>query len=187
MNKLDRIDEYGVKEVPDIYFCNGNGDVLYYSRTVKRVDLYPSTNGTWRGYIETALGNLEDWYKIAYDKDVQLIYFRTFQRNKSTGEDEPLCFVISFDEIVPQSFGFKADSDPFCFPIVFIFKPNKLIFVKDKDCPKCEVSFRQYGPGIYMEEKIIRFVQPERSYKQIKTDLTKERLEELKNACKKSD
>jgi hypothetical protein len=38
-----------------------------------------------------------------------------------------------------------------------------------------------------MEEKIIRFVQPERSYKQIKTDLTKERLEELKNACKKSD
>jgi hypothetical protein len=59
--------------------------------------------------------------------------------------------------------------------------------VKDKDCPNCEVSFRQYGPGIYMEEKIIRFVQPERSYKQIKTDLTKERLEELKNACKKSD
>jgi hypothetical protein len=67
MNRLDRIDEYGVKEVPDIYFCNGNGDVLYYSRTVKRVDLYPSTNGTWlvvNDKIDIINNKYEDYIKI---------------------------------------------------------------------------------------------------------------------------
>lgn len=136
MNKTNRTNQYCVKEVPDLYVCNENGNILYYSNTLERVDLYPTVDGFWRGFIETTFGNLEDWYSLPYNKEANLFYFRTFKRNTNTGEDEPLCFVISIEKIIPQGFYFKADGGLFSFPVVFSFKPEKLLFIKDEDCPK---------------------------------------------------
>ena len=175
MNKTNRINQYGVKEVPDLYVCNENGDILYYSNTLIRVDLYPTTTGSWRGFMETTIGNLEDWYSLPYNTEANLFYFRTFKRNTNTGEDEPLCFVIPVEEKIPQGFYFKADSGPFPFPVVFLFKPEKLLFIKDEDCPKKEIDIT--GSNI--------FIPPEKNYKQIKADLVRKRLMELKQAAKR--
>lgn len=166
MNKTNRTNQYGVKEVPDLYVCNENGDVLYYSDTLIRVDLYPTTNGPWRGFMETPIGNLEDWYSLPYDTEAKFFYFRTFKRNKDTGEDEPLCFVIPVEEVVPQGFYFKADGGPFTFPVVFIFKHEKLLFIRDEDCPKKEAKNF--------------IIPPEKNYKQVKAELVRKTLMELK-------
>ena len=48
MNRIDRINEYGVKEVPDIFICDEFGDILYYSKALKKVDFIPEGKNKWR-------------------------------------------------------------------------------------------------------------------------------------------
>lgn len=179
MNKANKINLYGVKEVPDLYVCNKNGDVLYYSETLTRVDLYPTTDGSWRCFIETPIGNLEDWYNLPYDKQANLFYFRTFKRNKNTGEDESLCFVISPEKIIPQGFYFKAGEGPFRFPVVFTFKPERLIFIENEDCPKKQIDLIE-------KTTKFKFAPPKKNYKQIKIELVQKTVMELKEKSKRN-
>lgn len=188
MNRIDRINEYGVKEVPDIFICNEFGDILYYSRTLKKVNFLPERKNKWRCEIKGAIGNIEDWYNIPLDSTIHTIYFRTFKRNKNTGEDEPLCFVITPDEIVPQGFSLAANSEPFDFPIVFTFNPYNLLWVDDIDCPAYEAIFDEEKDNLQTYE--VNFIKPKRNWNQIKQDIVKERLIALKrrtNADKESD
>lgn len=177
MNRFDRKDEYGVKEVPDIFICNEDGNILYYSRTLKRVDFTPLYGKKWRCSVIGALGNFEDWYNIPYDNNVKTFYFRTFKRNKNTGKDEPLCFVIAPSEILPQPFSFAADGDPFNFPIIFDFNSDDLVWVDDENCPNYEISFK--NESSLTPSKII-FLKPEKTFKDVKIDRCKKRLEEMR-------
>lgn len=178
MTKTDRLSEYGVKEVPDVFICDENGEILYYSRVLKRVDFIPLyEKKNWKCSITGALGDLEDWYHIPYDEEIKTFYFRTFKRNRNTGEDEPLCFAISPSEILAQPFSLASDGDPFTFPVIFYFYPHNLIWVDDENCPNYEISFE--------EEKLqssskITFLKPKKTFKEIKIDNCKERLKEMR-------
>lgn len=173
MNSISFKEEYGVKEVPDVFICNANGDILYYSKTLKRVDFTPLYGEKWRCSIVGVLGNLEDWYNIPYDSNVKTFYFRTFKRNKNTGKDEPLCFAVAPLEILPQAFSFATDGDPFSFPIVFNFSFNDLIWLNDESCPK-EIHLKD--ENFLMSSKVV-FLKPEKTFKDVKIDKYKERLE----------
>ena len=177
MNRLDRKTEYGVKEVPDIFICDENGNILYYSRTLKRVDFIPLYGKKWECSIIGALGNLEDWYNIPYNSNIKAFYFRTFKRNKNTGKDEPLCFAIAPIEILPQLFSFAAGGEPFDFPIVFNFNSDDLIWLDDENCPSYEISFKNENSPAPSK---ITFLKPEKTFKEVKIDKYRERLKKMR-------
>lgn len=181
MNRIDRENEYGIKEVPDVFICDENGEILYYSRTLKRVDFTPLTpmygKEKWQCSIIGALGNLEDWYHIPYDERIKTFYFRTFKRNRDTGEDEPLCFAISPSEILIQPFSLVAEGDPFTFPITFYFHSHNLIWVNSENCPNYEISYEGQESQTFTK---ITFLKPKKTFSEIKVNNCKERLREIR-------
>lgn len=179
MNRADRINEYGVKEVPNLFICDKEGNVLYYSRWLKKAEFSPIFDQRlWECNIVGAIGNLEDWYNIPYDEAVDTFYFRTFKRNRNTGEDEPLCFAITPEKIIPQGFNFAADGEPFNFPIVIRFRPHKLIWISDNDCPNYEVCFKENENENSVSHIILS--KPKRTFKEVQVNNCKKRLDALR-------
>ena len=118
---------YAIKEVPDIFYCNENGEVLFMSRTAKSVEFQSTVDDNnikcWSVTINDMLGDLETWFDIQ-DKInhniIKEIYFRTYARNMS-GEDIPYCFKICPIEIKNIKQGLAADGEIFNYVIKFLF------------------------------------------------------------------
>lgn len=130
-------DEYGIKTIPDIYYCDEEGKVLYYSDclTSCEFEIACSEKGLWKLTVIEPRGNIETWLSIQRDitsKTIKQIFLRSTQRALSNGHDEPLCLCILPKNIGEIKQGFKPD-EPFIFPISFYFSVIRQ--VSDSNCP----------------------------------------------------
>lgn len=174
MYSKDMLDAYGYKEVPDIYLCDENGEILYFTDATKTMILSQSNNKNWRGRFSAAIGNLENWLKISADSDIKTIYFRTYKRSKDTGEDVPYGILINEPIFHDFSLIFRPDIDPFDFPIKFDFKIDNLRVVEGDDCPEVIKTWNEHG------ELNISYIKPKRTFGDIRKEETIKKVQELK-------
>lgn len=175
MNNKKFENSYGIKEVPDVFICDEDGKILYYSVATKKMKLSQQANSClWEGECEIAIGNLELWFNLTHDPKVKSIYFRTWKRDRETGED--VAFAIAINEPIFHDFEIclKPDEDPFTFPIKFSFAIGKLEIVPDEDAPNVVTTIDE-------KANITRtFIDPAHTLKELKAIKVKERLKELK-------
>lgn len=175
MNNKDFKDSYGIKEVPDIFICDEEGEILYYSTVTKKMKLSQQANSClWEGECEIAIGNLETWFNICHDSRVKDIYFRTWKRSKETGEDVPFAIAISGIKFHDFEICLKPDADPFTFPIKFAFAIGNLRIVTDENAPNVITSVDKNG------NTIKTFINPAQSLKQLKIKEIKEKINNMK-------
>ena len=179
MYSKDMLDAYGYKEVPDIYLCDENGKILYFTDVTKSTILKQINGNNWKGRFSAAIGNLENWFKISADSNIKTIYFRTYKRSKNTGEDIPYGILINEPNFHSFNLIFMPDMDPFDFPIQFDFKINNLRIVKGDDCPKVIKSYSESG------KLNIDYTKPERTFNDIKKEEITKKIKELKERKKR--
>lgn len=175
MYSKDMLDAYGYKEVPDIYLCDENGNILYFTDVTKTMVLSQMGNKNWRGYFSAAIGNLENWFKISADSNIKTIYFRTYKRSKDTGEDIPYGILINEPNFHSFHLMFRPDADPFDFMIKFDFKMDNLRIVEGDDCPEVIKTWNEHG------ELNISYIKPKRIFSDIKKEEVIKKIQELKD------
>lgn len=175
------LDAYGYKEVPDIYLCDENGRILYFTDVAKSMILTQINNNNWKGRFSAAIGNLENWFKISADHNIKTIYFRTHKRSKDTGEDISYGILINEPKFHSFNLMFKPDMDPFNFPIQFDFKLNDLRIVKGDDCPEIIKSWNENG------KLNISYITPKRTFNDIKKKEVTQKIKELKEKTNKEE
>jgi hypothetical protein len=82
-----------------------------------------------------ACGNLETWFEISHNQNIESIYFRTHKRSFMTGIDEPCIIAIEYPKFHNFKFCLEAEEYLFNFPITFAFAIGDMRFVKDEDAP----------------------------------------------------
>lgn len=108
-----------------------------------------------------ACGNLETWFEISHNQNVETVYFRTYKRSFITGMDEPCIIAIEYPEFHNFKFCLKADGYPFDFPITFTFAIGNMRFVKDEDAPDVIKTTNTNG------DIVVTFIDPAHSMKQL--------------------
>ena len=175
MNNKKFENSYGIKEVPDVFICDEDGKILYYSVVTKKMKLSQQANSClWEGQCEIGVGNLELWFNLTHDPKVKSIYFRTWKRDRETGED--VAFAIAINEPTFHDFEIclKPDGDPFTFPIKFSFAIGKLEIVSDEDAPNVITTIDEKA------NTTRTLIDPAHSLKELKAIKIKEHLKELK-------
>ena len=132
--------EYGAKEVPDLYFCNENGKVLYLDRFLHYFIVSRHTNKEGiKGWLITFSGNIgsfQDYYDLCelIDSEKIILYARGLKRNRETGEDEPLCLEIRGSIIEKAEHHFSAGGEPINFGMS-CFTYLTINEIDDWNCP----------------------------------------------------
>ena len=136
MNSIDKLESFGIKEVPDVYFCDEEGNILYFTQLVKHIKFSQikrkAYGAEWKCRFTCPLGNLENWFKIPTDINIKTIYFRTVKRSAKTGEDIPFAVAINNPQFSDFEFELGADLDNFNFPISFHFTIAQLAIINDE-------------------------------------------------------
>lgn len=128
-------DNFGVKEVPDLFFINKEDNTLVYSAdTLKKFKAEYIDYGKWTIKFKT-LGFCESFYQLweNYDRHYD-IYCRTFKRRFKDGKDYELCFKFNNAILDKSQINLGVDDDPCDFPT--IFSSDNIEIIDDKDCPK---------------------------------------------------
>lgn len=180
MNRNNITELYGIRNLPEVYFCDENGNIIYYVEYTKIVKLKQKDKTKWIGKITAPIGNLESWFKIFNDASIKTIYLRGDERSCETGKDVFYAIAINEPEFKNNCFLLKPDGY-FGFEILFEFKINNLEIVEDINSPKIIKTFHDNG-------KInIDYIKPEKTFDEIKTNKIKNRLKELKDSYNKKN
>lgn len=171
MNAKNFVDSYGIKEIPNIFLCDRNGKVLYYTDKVIETKFIQQDNSDlWEAECTIACGNPETWFEISHNQNIESIYFRTHKRSFITGIDEPFIIAIEYPKFHNFKFCLEAEEYPFNFPITFTFAIGNMRFVKDEDAPDIIKTINTNG------DITINFIDPAHSMRQ----LTLQEMKEMK-------
>lgn len=130
---------YAFKNIPDVFYCNENGEVLYFSKTAKSVEFTYNKNfsNRWTLTVTDTVGNEIDFFKLQKDicnGTITDVYLRSTHRSTSDGEDYPLCLKIKVYKLGDIKCGTYSDGELFKFilPILYTQTPE---LVDDANCP----------------------------------------------------
>lgn len=138
MNKIKAIDKFGLKEVPDIFFINTQGKIVYCIDTIKEFKSKYLKYGKWEIQIKSPIfhKNIPLFWE---NKDEHYdIYCRTYKRNFETGKDQSLCMKFNnaiFESIIIDT---AAEGEPCEFPMLFI--TDNMEFINNDKCPELVLS-----------------------------------------------
>ena len=127
---------YKVKMIPDIFYCDENGKVIYYSDNLQECYFENSNKeeGKWKCTVVEKNGNIKSWFDIQRGINsgyIERIYLRTTKEN-CDGSNDSLCLMIIPSAIGEIKSGFEPDSY-FSFPISFYF--SSINSIEDHLCP----------------------------------------------------
>lgn len=143
MQSIEQSDFFSLKYIPDIYFCDENGKVLFFSESAIKVIFKKKTKYQWKCKISDPIGNFTDYFELINlleENKIKYVFFRTTQKNLSLGKEVPFCFKIRLDEnIEVKNNEISFSSEDFVFFDIFFnfYAHNNPCEIKEEYCPNC--------------------------------------------------
>ena len=143
MQSIERSDFFSLKYLPNIYFCDENGKVLFFSESAIKVIFKKKTKYQWKCKISDPIGNFTDYFELINlleENKIKYVFFRTTQKNLSLGKEVPFCFKIRLDEnIEVKNNEISFSSEDFVFFDIFFnfYAYNNPCEIKEEYCPNC--------------------------------------------------